>query len=35
MSAETKRIANEKRQATRKERGIMGRKQRARAKKAQ
>ena len=32
MSAETKRIANEKRQATRKERGIMGRKQRKKVK---
>jgi hypothetical protein len=34
MSAETKRRANEKRQATRKERGIMGRKQRKKAKAA-
>jgi hypothetical protein len=32
MSAETKRRANEKRQATRKERGVMGRKQRKKAK---
>ncbi|HEV3191224.1 MAG TPA: hypothetical protein VGY54_12035 [Polyangiaceae bacterium] len=32
MSVETKRRANEKRQATRKERGIMGRKQRKKAK---
>ena len=32
MSVETKRRANEKRQATRKERGVMGRKQRKKAK---